>query len=125
MTDGLLEQIVTRILAHEGGLADHPDDHGGLTAYGLTRLWLHDVTGRTWSDADMRGMSLPMAKSLIGLWAKMRRLDQLPEHAGLAYAVMDFAFHSGHRPAIKALQKYLGVIPDGIAGAETQGRGTS
>lgn len=121
MTRDLMDATIARILVVEGAVAHHPLDRGGLTSHGLTKPWLLDVTGREWSDADVRALGPRQARGLITLWMQLKRLDCLPDDPLLAWVVTDFAFHAGHRRAVKALQKYLGVTADGIAGAETQG----
>jgi lysozyme family protein len=121
VTPALLDQVLDRIFGVEGGLSNHPSDRGGLTKYGLTRPFLEDTTGRKWSDDDIRDLTSARARSITKLWAQMRRLDQLPEDFLLAWIVIDFAFHAGHRRAIRAVQQAIGVHVDGIAGSETQG----
>lgn len=121
MKADLIDAIVTKIVGTEGGLADNPRDRGGLTSHGLTKPFLKDVTGRDWSDEDVRGLSRQRAEGVYKLWMSVRRLDQLPDDYLLAWVVIDFAVHAGHRRAIRAIQKYMGVHMDGIAGAETQG----
>ena len=121
MTIDLINSVLTKILGTEGGLAEHPKDRGGVTAWGLTKPFLLTVTGREWSDDDVRGLSRDRAMAIYKLWLAMRRLDQLPEDYLLSWVVIDFAVIANERRAIRAVQKYLGVTPDGIAGAETQG----
>ena len=113
--------IVERVIVREGGTSDHDNDRGGLTRYGLTRPFLEDVTARTWSDDEIHVIDRSAAVSLYVLWLSLRRLDQLPDHLGVADAVIDYAVHSGARSAIKATQLAIGIRVDGIAGPETQG----
>jgi lysozyme family protein len=122
MTTPVMEAVLDKVFGAEGGLSNHAKDRGGLTNYGLTKPFLRDVTGRDWSDEDVRGLTPARARSIARLWMQMKRLDQLPDHPGLAWDVVDFAFLCGHRPAIRALQRYMGVAQDGIPGPETQGR---
>jgi lysozyme family protein len=122
VTPALQDRVIARVLGQEGGLSDHPSDHGGLTHYGLTRTFLQDITGRIWTDDDIRGLTLEQARGLYLRWLAQRRLDQLPEDEPFAYAVVDYAVHSGARTAIRAVQRAIGgVTVDGIAGPETQG----
>ena len=121
MTNELRASVLHAILLDEGGLANDPDDRGGLTNFGLTRPFLETVTMRKWSDEDIRNLTQEKALQVCELWMKMRRLDQLPEDFLLAWVVTDFAFITTERRAIRALQKYMGITTDGIAGAETQG----
>ena len=121
MTTALLEAVIDRVISKEGGYVNHPNDRGGPTKFGLTLKFLLEVTGRPWTVEELKQMSVERARSVYKLWCQMRRLDQLPEHPRLAFNVIDFAVHSGARAAIRAIQKYLGIPSDGIAGAETQG----
>ena len=121
MTNELRDRVLDAILAFEGGLSDHPADGGGRTHFGLTKPFLREVTGRGWSDEEVDALTVTQARQVYALWMHTRRLDMLPEHFPLALAVADFAVHSGIRTALKAVQRRLGVVPDGIAGAETQG----
>lgn len=122
MTSELVEAVLAHVLKDEGLWSNDPDDDGGYTGFGLTRPFLENVTGRTWTDADIQRLTRETALGVYRLWMKMRRLDQLPEDFLLAWIVTDFAVQSGERPAIKSLQRAIGVTADGIAGAETQGR---
>lgn len=122
MTSELVESVLAHVLKDEGLWSDDPADAGGATNFGLTKTFLQTVTGRVWSDEDIHRLTRETALAVYRLWLKMRRLDQLPDDFLLSWIVIDFACHSGERPAIRALQKAIGVAPDGIAGAETQGR---
>lgn len=122
MTGELTDSVLGWVLKSEGLLSDDLVDKGGLTNFGLTRQFLETVTARTWTDEQIRALTRETALSVYRLWLKMRRLDQLPEDFLLAWIVIDFAVHSGDRTAIRAVQKALGVVQDGIAGSETQGR---
>lgn len=121
MTTASMTVVLDAVLQDEGGLADVAGDRGGLTNYGLTRPFLETVTGRPWSDADIRALTPTTARGVYALWMRMRRLDQLPDHFLLAWVVVDYAVIAGDRRAIRAVQKHLGLAQDGIAGAETQG----
>jgi len=121
VTSELIDSVLTKIIGVEGSVSNHPNDRGGLTAYGLTKPFLFHVTGREWTDEDVRGVSSQLAFGVYKLWLQMRRLDQLPEDYLLSWVVIDFAVIAGERRAIRAIQKYLGITQDGIAGAETRG----
>jgi lysozyme family protein len=121
VTNELRASVLNAILTDEGGLANDPDDRGGLTKFGMTRPFLETVTMRKWSDDEIRNLTREKAEQVFDLWTRMRRLDQLPEDFLLAWVVIDFAYITTERRAIRALQKYMGITQDGIAGAETQG----
>jgi lysozyme family protein len=113
--------VLNRVIEREGGAASHPADKGGSANFGLTRSFLKDVTAREWSDVEIRSITREIALSVYSLWLSMSRLDQLPDDIELADAVIDFAVNSGSGPAIRAIQKAMGLPADGVAGAQTQG----
>jgi lysozyme family protein len=60
------------ILAHEGGLADDPDDHGGVTNFGLTIPFLNSEAdpqkyvghGLPWTREDILHMTRDLATTI-------------------------------------------------------------
>ena len=121
MTTATRDVVLQRIIDREGGHVDHPNDRHGATNWGLTKPFLQDVTGREWTDVEICSITREIALSVYSLWLQMRRLDQLPDDIELADAVIDFAVHSGSGAAVKAIQKAMGLVPDGIVGPKTQG----
>lgn len=121
MKADLIDAIVNKIIGVEQGFVDHPTDRGGATKWGLTKIFLKDVTGREWTTEEIRSMSRERAAGIYKLWLAMKRLDQLPDDYLLSWITIDFAVIAGARRAIRAIQKYMGVHIDGIAGPETQG----
>jgi lysozyme family protein len=107
------------VLAHEGGLVDHPDDPGGRTNFGITtRVY----------ESYRRSVNLPL--QLVdhitqqevqhiyrAQYWKPCGADGLP--AGLDYAVFDYAVNSGVSRAVKDLQRELGLTVDGVFGSMT------
>lgn len=111
-------QALARLLTHEGGYTNHPDDPGGPTNFGIT---IHDY--RKYLDGagtakDVRTMRLDDAKSIYKAkyWDALR-CDELP--AGIDYAVFDYGVNSGTARAAKVLQRVLAVRDDGVIGPET------
>jgi lysozyme family protein len=118
MSHASYDAALARVLAHEGGYTDHPDDPGGPTNFGITiadyrRYVMPDATA-----ADVRAMRLDDAKAIYRgkYWAAVRG-DDLP--AGLDYAVFDYAVNSGVVRAAKALQRLVGAAADGRIGPLT------
>lgn len=105
---------VGRVLLHEGGYGNHPDDPGGATRYGITEA-VARVAGYR---GDMRELPLDVAKQIYKkqFWDAVRA-DELP--IGLRYIVFDAAVNSGVGQSIKWLQRAVGVEPDGIFGPKT------
>lgn len=104
--------VIARILHREGGVKDVGDGKG-LTRYGQTPGWLEEH-------------NLPVPHNEIEAaanytrWMAMLKLDEVCEiDLELGDGVVDFAVHSGHVPAIKALQRMLKVMSDGVIGNET------
>ncbi|MEL6727358.1 MAG: glycosyl hydrolase 108 family protein [Pseudomonadota bacterium] len=103
----------------EGGKVDHPDDPGGKTNLGITQ-----TTFDAWRDSqgldrlDVFEISAEEAHKIYkrDYWSKVQG-DELPERVALA--VFDFAVNCGHRRAVKALQKAVGVSQDGVIGSQT------
>lgn len=114
---------IRRILRHEGGFVDHPNDPGGATNLGVTigtlkRLGI-DVDGDGDSDiADLRKLRIEDAVLVYRrfYWDKVEG-DLLP--IGLDYAVVDYAVNSGVSRAAKALQGVVGASRDGVIGPKT------
>ena len=105
------ELSLARLLAHEGGYTDHPDDPGGPTNYGITIAdYRRDVKpGAT--AADVRAVTVGEAKAIYRrrYW-DAQRCDDLP--AGIDYAVFDYGVNSGIGRSGKALRRALGLAAD-------------
>lgn len=108
------EQAVTIVLKHEGGFVSHPSDPGGATNYGITVA----VARENGYTGDMRHLPLQLAKDIYKrkYWDTIKA-DDLP--AGVRFAMFDYAVNSGPVAAIKALQRVLGVMDDGLLGPRT------
>lgn len=108
------DQTFHKLLGHEGGFVDHPDDPGGATNWGVTERVArqHGYTG------PMRELPVEMAKDIYrkSYWAPVRA-DDLP--APIRYAVFDAAVNSGVGQAARWLQRALGVADDGKIGPLT------
>lgn len=102
------------LLAHEGDFADHPDDPGGKTRFGITEA----VARASGYQGDMRELPLDVAKAIYrARYWDTCRADELP--AGVRYFVFDAAVHSGVGQAVRWLQKAAGVTVDGVIGPKT------
>lgn len=99
-----------RVIGHEGGLSDDPQDPGGLTKYGISK--------RAYPNEDIEKLTLDRAKEIYrrDYWDRIQG-DQLP--AWIAGQVFDAAVNSGVRQAGMWLQQAVGARPDGIIGAQT------
>ena len=112
------EECVARLLEHEGGYVNHPDDPGGETNLGVTRAVYEQYAGRQVMDGEMEGLThddvYPIYKE--NYWDRVRG-DDLP--SGVDWAVFDWGVNSGTSRAAKALQRIIGVEQDGGIGPMT------
>jgi len=131
--DALLQEIVRR----EGGLADHPDDRGGITNHGISLRYARasglDLNGDGVVDAaDIRMVTPAKAVELYREdFYTGPGIDRLP--APLQPLMTDFAVNSGPARAVRELQdvlertrqtapSVLGEAPvavDGVIGPQT------
>lgn len=112
------EAALARVLAHEGGYVDHPDDPGGATNLGITRATLAAWRGRPVDKAEVRALTRAEAAAIY----RARYWDAVAGDAlaaGLDLAVFDFAVNSGPVRAAKLLQGLIGVEADGVIGPRT------
>lgn len=100
----------------EKGYSNNPRDNGGETMYGVT-----EYIARKWGYlGPMKDMPLSTAKAIYKsvFWDTMRA-DELP--FPIAEYLFDYAVNSGVSTAIKALQRAVGALPDGVIGPKTLG----
>jgi lysozyme family protein len=98
------------LIGHEGGLVNHPRDPGGVTKYGISQ--------RAYPGEDIPGMTLERAKQIYqrDYWGPAG-CDAVPD--GVKFSLFDMAVNSGVKPAIKCLQRAVGVTDDGVLGPLT------
>ena len=103
-----------RILGHEGGYSNHPDDPGGETMWGVTIA----VARANGYVGPMRDMPRDTAKEIYRTqyWDKVKG-DSMP--FPVAFQVFDAAVNHGTSQAAKLLQRAAGVADDGIIGPKT------
>lgn len=102
------------LIGHEGGYANHPDDPGGETMWGVTKR----VALESGYTGPMRDLPRDTAKMIYRkrYWDAVQA-DQLP--ASVRFDVFDAAVNSGVSQATKWLQRTVGVTADGVIGAQT------
>ena len=90
------DDIIEKVLEHEGGLVDDPKDAGGLTNMGISQ--------RAYPDEDIRGLTVERAKELYkrDYWDRYRTGD-LPNR--LRHIYVDMCINMGGGRAIKILQE--------------------
>jgi len=113
-------RCIDKILAHEGGYVDHPDDPGGATNMGITFNTLRAWRGEAITKDDVRDLSEEEAREIYraNYWNALN-CDQLP--VGVDLATFDFGVNAGVRRAAKMLQKIVAVEADGQIGPITLG----
>jgi lysozyme family protein len=104
------DQAFERLVGHEGGYVDHPADPGGRTKYGISQ--------RSYPGEDIRNMTLERAKDIYrrDFWWKAG-CDTVPD--AVKFDLFDMAVNSGVQPAIRTLQRAVGVDDDGVIGPKT------
>lgn len=100
-----------RLMGHEGGYVNDPDDPGGETNWGISK--------RSYPDVDVKNLTRDGAKAIYkrDLWDSVHA-DTLPD--GVAFQLFDFAVHSGVETAVRKFQVALGVADDGHWGPVSQ-----
>jgi len=101
---------LTRLLAHEGGYSNHPDDPGGPTKFGITINDYRRYVKPGADAADVKAMTVDEAKAIYrAKYWDAQRCDELP--AGVDYAVFDYGVNSGIGRSGKVLRRVLS-LPD-------------
>lgn len=102
--------MIDRVIAHEGGYVNDPDDPGGETKYGISK--------RAYPKLDIKNLTRDAAASIYERdYFTSAKLYMLPDP--LAYCVLDFGVNAGTSRAVKVLQRVLGVSVDGVVGKGT------
>jgi lysozyme family protein len=107
-----------KLLGHEGGFVNDPQDPGGMTNLGVTKKVWESWIGRPSTKQDMMSLTPVAVGSLykVKYWDKIRG-DDLPD--GVDYCVFDFAVNSGVGRASKTLQAAVRTTVDGMIGKGT------
>jgi len=108
------DEIFDRLIGHEGGYVNHPDDPGGETNWGITKATAR-ANGYTGS---MKELTRERAK-LIYKTAFWERAKCPQYHSGIGYQLFDAAVNHGIGNAIRMLQRAVNVADDGIVGKLT------
>lgn len=106
--------IFDRLMKHEGGYVNHPNDPGGETMWGVTKrvAQAHGYYG------SMRRLPKTLAKEITEKsYYKAVKGDQLDRL--IAWQLTDAAYNHGNRRAVKFLQAAVGVNQDGLIGPRT------
>ena len=103
-----------KLIGHEGGYSNHPDDPGAETMHGIT----HDTARRNGYLGDMRALPRDTAKQIAKrcYWDAVSA-DAMPDD--VRFDLFDGAYNSGPSQAIKWLQRACFVDDDGVVGPRT------
>ena len=119
MTD---DEILDRVIEHEGGYVNDPKDLGGATNMGITAATLGNYRklGRPCTPAEVKAMTRDEAVAIYKQqYITGPRFDAIPD-GNLKMIVVDTAVLFGPKRATEFLQKALGVNPDGDLGNITR-----
>ena len=107
----VFEIAFEKLMEHEGGYVNHPNDPGGETKYGISK--------RSYPDVDIKKLTKAKAKEIYkkDFWDK-NRCDEMPIE--VAIVVFLGTVNAGNA-SNKKLQQALGVKADGIIGNVTLG----
>ena len=88
--------IIEKVLEHEGGYVNDPNDLGGETNFGITK--------RFYPDVDIKNLTKEDAKQIYykDYWKK-NKCDKMPDQ--LKYIYFDMCVNMGKRTAVKILQR--------------------
>lgn len=96
--------VFDRLIGHEGGYVNNPNDPGGETNWGISK--------RAYPDVDIKNLTRDGAKAIYkrDFWDRLNA-DTL--YDGVAYQLFDFAVNSGIETAVRYLQRSVGAADDG------------
>lgn len=108
---GAFDRCFDRLIGHEGGYVNDPDDPGGETKWGVSK--------RAYPHLDIPSLTRDDARTIYrrDFWDRLHA-DRLP--ASVAFQLFDFAVNSGIETAVRYLQRALGVADDGHWGPASQ-----
>ena len=100
------DQAFDRLISHEGGYVNNPNDPGGETKFGISK--------RSYPNLNIAKLDIDTARAIYraDFW------DLLGEnaHPAIRFQAFDFAVNSGITTALRKLQSAIGVADDGHFG---------
>lgn len=112
-------KAVEKVLEHEGGFVDHPEDKGGVTNWGITQSAYETFIGKTVTKEEMlimpKGNAIAIYKEMY--WDKIKG-DFIKSYAK-SFILFDQAVNRGPKSASKQAQKIVGVTADGVIGPQS------
>lgn len=103
-----IDKIIDNVLAAEDGYADHPNDRGGPTMYGITVA----VARANGYQGDMRDLPLGMARAIYERrYIIEPKFDQVVAiHQGVGEELIDTGVNMGPARAAEFLQRWLNAF---------------
>lgn len=111
-----------RVIGHEGGYTDDPNDRGNWTSgkvgEGELKGTKFGISAMSYPHLDIKNLTLDEAQTIYfnDFWVK-NGIDQLPK--AMQYQMFDASINHGFRNATKMLQRAVDVADDGIIGKNT------
>ena len=110
------DEIIEKVLEHEGGYVNDPNDLGGETNFGITK--------RFYPDIDIKNLTKEEAKQIYydDYWLK-NKVNKMPPE--LKHIYFDMCINMGKRTAVRILQMACNgknsknIDVDGGLGAKT------
>lgn len=103
--------LFDRLMEHEGGYVNNPNDPGGETNWGVTK----QVAREYGYQGEMRQLPKSTANQIAEkLYWKAIQGWQMDK--SVAWQVVDAAYNHGNRNAVRMLQRAVGVSDDGVLG---------
>ena len=117
--DELFEVAVEFVLKHEGGLAENPNDPGGITKYGISHRAYPNLT-----PDQIRNLTKEQAKEIYKRDYWLPHRFYLIPSPRLAVKAFDLGVNIGPRMSIRLLQQSIRQLGffidiDGIIGMQT------
>lgn len=104
------DQVFDRLIDHEGGYVNDPQDPGGETNWGISK--------RSYPNLDIKNITRDEAKAIyfVDYW---KRSGADKYDAAIGYQVFDAAVNSGIENSVRFLQRAVDVADDGHVGPIT------
>lgn len=106
----LFLDLVDRVLSHEGGYVNDPNDPGGETKWGISK--------RSYPHLNIKDLTRQDAIAIYqrDFWQRVQG-DKLP--VPFAFQALDAAVNHGIGNAVRWMQRAAGVADDGVIGPVT------
>lgn len=107
----IFEKYIERVLSHEGGWVNHPDDPGLETKFGISK--------RSYPNVDIKNLTRDGAKDIYynDFWLPVASKVLDP---ALTFQLFDSAVNHGMGNTVRFLQRALNVADDGHWGRISQ-----